>query len=359
MILIACAGTAGKTAARRGINTGTTALPRLVTVDDQVALPKLDGIATVIWVADDETVERDWGRSVPAELRAAGEQGLEPLCILAPSLPSSGPSRVLARTSDTYELPPFLTILDTATARSPFWGGNPKRSIDRRVADLVMAAAVLTVPDSPLRAFLSVDRPRYEPLLLSIASGSGRGQDAGAALASEVSSAGLDGFARPLKSAERFIWIERPLDGRRVREQLGRASVHRHRPGFRPFAQAIVSNNRRLVGMEVDGRLTGEVPPRIESALSFPELSAAFRLGKSRSLLRGCIVTAEAPDLKSLRAAVDEEWQICRYSDEDALRDFRCGPAERRLAAAARYSASSAQQARAKQGFGHSRRRSA
>lgn len=312
----------GGKVSRRGISVGSTALPEIRIVDEQMALPKLDGVATVIWLADDETVERDWGRSVPAELRAAMEQGIEPLCILAPALPPFSPSRVLARNSDDHDLPPFFTLLDTSAARSPFWGGNSKRSIDRRVADLVMAAAVLTVPDSPLREYLSTDRPRYEPLLLSIASGSGRGPEAGAALASEVSAAGLESFAKPHKSAERFAWIERPLDGTRRKVQLGRASVDRHRPSFRPFAQAIVQNNRRLAGIKVDERMTGEVPPPIEAALAFPEFSAAFRLEKAQTASRGCIVTAEAPDLKLLRAAADDDWQICRYSDEDALRDL-------------------------------------
>jgi hypothetical protein len=307
---------------RRDVTVGLTDLPQMQVIDEHMAMPKLDDVSTVIWVADDESVARDWGRSLPAELRAAADQGLEPLCILAPVLPPSHPSRILARSGEAQEVPPFYTILDTATARSPFWGGNPKRSIDRRVADLVIAAAVLTVPDSPLRAYLSTDRPRYEPLLLSIASGTGRGPEAGAGMASEVSPAGLDGFAPRRSKAEWFAWIERPETGSRRKGQLGRACVDRHEPNFRPFAQAVVATNRRLAGMAMDERLAGEVPPTIEKSLSFPEFSTAFRIETKRSGTRGCVVTAEAPDLKSLRAAAEERWQLCRYSDEEGLADL-------------------------------------
>jgi hypothetical protein len=296
-----------------------TGVPDLQVVDEHTAMPLLEDFATIIWVADDEIIGRDWGRSVPAELQSAMDAGANPLCILAPTLPPGQPSQLLAEKPGSRDIQPFFTFLDTSTVRSPFWSGNQKRSIARRTADLVLGAAALTLPDSPLRSYLTEDRPRYEPILLSLSSGGSRGSSARRTLASEVSAAGLKDRRKdgPL---ERFSWSERPLKAR-FSARRGSAEVGRQRPTFRPFAVEVVQRSKLLSAMKPDERLVGELPSSITDALRFPDLSAAFTVS-TRGNERPCVLTAEAPDLAVLRAAAESGWQICRYTDENTLRDL-------------------------------------
>lgn len=289
-------------------------------VDDRAGLPELAPYDVIIWLVDDETFLNDHGRVISSQLQAALEHGDMPLCIVAPMLPAQRPPAILADLSLSADLPLFYTLLDTAFVRSPFWPGNPRRSIDRRVADLVSATAQLAAPGSPLHAWLTEDRPRYEPLLLSIASGVqlGRGP---LGLSSEVSSAGLLPESKRHRQTEEFTWSEQPRGGERTKAMEGVAVVRRHDPEFQPFAEAVARYQASPPFLQRDNKFLGEVPDPIVDALRYPRLATAFREEPKRGDAI-CVMTAEAPALKALRAAAKVGWSVVRYSDDEGLRSL-------------------------------------
>lgn len=294
--------------------------PALDVIDDSMGLPELDQYDVVIWLADEEAFAGERGSMIIAQVERNPARGSAPLCILAPTLPAQMPAALLADASRLADLSLFNTILDTSTARSPFWAGNPRRSIDRRIADLVSAVAQLLDAGSPLHAWLTTDRPRYEPLLLSVASGI-RADRSRAVLASEVSSAGLSLEHSKERDLERFFWGEIPMGRERTQRLQGQAIVRRHDLDFRSFAEAAVQRGAIGKRLTPDPRIVGEVPTSIAERLRFPQLSAAFRSEGERSDAI-CVVTAEAPSPEALRAAARTGWSIMRFSDEEGLRSI-------------------------------------
>lgn len=300
---------------------------RVDAVDDRNGLPDLSPYEVIIWLVDDEAFLNDQGRVTGSQLQAALGHGAMPLCIVAPMLPTQQPPAILADRSVPSDLPLFDTILDTAVVRSPFWSGNPRRSIDRRVADLVSATAQLAAPGSPLHARLTEDRPRYEPLLLSIASGMRQSRDS-SGLFSEVSSTGLFAEGRRRRDAEEFTWSEIPRGGERTEVLEGVAVVRRHEPDFEHFAEAVTQRLASPPPLQRDSKFLGEVPDPIAKALTYPHLAAAFR-AEPKWGDAICVVAAEAPGLKALRVAAKIGWSVIRYSDEESLRSLTSGRRKR------------------------------
>lgn len=296
---------------------------RVDVVDDRNGLPDLSPYEVIIWLVDDGAFLNDQGRVTGQQLQAALGHGAMPLCIIAPMLPAQQPPAILADRSVASDLPLFDTILDTAVVRSPFWPGNSRRSIDRRVADLVSATAQLAAPGSPLHAWLTEDRPRYEPLLLSIASGIRQNRES-SGLFSEVSSAGRFAEGPRRRDAEQFTWTEVPRGGERMNLLEGMAVVRRHEPDFQPFAEAVTEHVPTSRPLQRDSKFLGEVPDPIADALTYPHLAAAFRAEPKRGDAI-CVVTAEAPGLRALRAAAKIGWSVIRYSDEESLRSLTTG----------------------------------
>lgn len=296
---------------------------RFDVVDDRNGLPDLSPYEVIIWLVDDEAFLNDQGRVTGQQLQAALGHGAMPLCIIAPMLLAQQPPAILADRSVASDLPLFDTILDTAVVRSPFWPGNSRRSIDRRVADLVSATALLAAPGSPLHAWLTEDRPRYEPLLLSIASGIRQSRES-SGLFSEVSSAGRFAEGPRRRDAEQFTWTEVPRGGERKKLLEGMAVVRRHEPDFQSFAEAVIEHVPTSRPLQRDSKFLGEVPDPIADALTYPHLAAAFRAEPKRGDAI-CVVTAEAPGLRALRAAAKIGWSVIRYSDEESLRSLTTG----------------------------------
>lgn len=283
-------------------------------VEDLVSLDRADQYSIIIWVTDEEAAGH-LARELPRELTHRVESG-ELLCIIAPVLPAQAPPALLADRSLPGDLP-FTTILDTSIVRSPFWSGNPKRSIDRRVADLISATAQLVAEGTPLHSWLTTDRPRYEPLLLSISTGrrSDRGEES---LASEVSSAGLSDSSSQIADEERFSWLEIPGGKGRTKMLQGEAVVRRHRPEFRPFAEALFAESRYPRRLDPEFRVFGDVPTSIADCLRYPHLTAAFKSADEREE-KLCVISAEAPSLEALRSASSAGWSLKRYSDHEAF----------------------------------------
>lgn len=274
------------------------------------ALPVLTRYRVIIWLTDGY----DHSRHSAMISEALNDlRGPVPLMIVAPTLPTQEPPAILA--DPKHELPDFFTLLDTAAVRSPFWSGNQKRSIDRRLADLVSATVRLTAPGTPLYDRLADQKPRYYPLLLSVASGR-RAAGSSPALASEISSAGLKRKKKGHDREEYFHWKEVGRSDHDDRILSGEAAVGRHDPEFSAFVKEALRGGHKMLAR--DERILGEVPESIAENLRYPHLSAAFRsIEKPRSAM--CVIAAESPRLSALRAAAAAGWSVVRYSDFEAL----------------------------------------
>jgi len=284
-------------------------------MDPQSTLPDMRSYSTVIWVVDDDSFVGEGSHFAHAQLMGAFGLEQKPLCIVAPLLPTQFPAKLLADPSLLDNFPLFDTILDTSFVRSPFWSGNTRRSIDRRVADLISNTAQLLSGRSPLRTWMMEDQPSYQRRLLTIATGIPGGE---ADLVSEISSTRMPqtrGHGRP----KRFTWREVPSSGGYGQMLLGAALVRQHNPEFGDFAAAVVKHKVSSSGYHQ--LRIGATPASITEALRYPTLCAAVN-AMSSSHDELCVVTAEAPGLPALRAAERVGWSVMRYSDTEALAHF-------------------------------------
>src|SRR5690606_33484207 len=95
--------------------------------------------------------------------------------LIAPAPPSDGPSMLLSRDGDGSRLlRECNAIIDTTLARSPFWKGHPRRSVDRRMAVIVATVSVVAALDSRLRETLKAVRGSKRPRTLSFLGGPSR-----------------------------------------------------------------------------------------------------------------------------------------------------------------------------------------
>jgi hypothetical protein len=291
----------------------------LTVLQDPGKLPALGTFGALIWVADDEVLGGNRAARIADQIRkeAAGEDRL--VLLLAPTLPAQRPPELLAREQRTPFALFFDAIIDTSAVRSPFWSGNPKRSIDRRVADLVSAAAAVCSGGSPLARALSEGRDLRQPLLLSLEVGSRRSGQLG--LASEVSAAGFDGRDKISGATRRFFWTMVPDTRLAPGSDCGAAELGHQQPDFPLFANAAVRAMSLPYGVGEAFRVPKAEAASALSTLRFPHLSAAFK-AEPGGVPRHLLVTAEAPSMKAVREAAREGWTILRYSDVSTARDL-------------------------------------
>jgi hypothetical protein len=292
---------------------------RLTVLQDPGKLPALEKFGAVIWVADDEVLGNRHAAEIRDQIRRDSAGREKPVLLLAPTLPTQRPSGLLAGVERTPLTPTFDAIIDTSAVRSPFWSGNSKRSIDRRVADLVAAAAAVCAGGSPLARVLTGERHLRQRLILSLDVGSRRRGRIG--LASEVSAAGIDGRGGASGETRRFLWTMVSNARSAPGSDRGAAELGLQQTDFRLFADAAV----RAMSLPYAVGEAFPVPEtEVASALStlqFPHLSAAFK-AEPGGVPRHLLVTAEAPNLVAVREAAKEGWTMLRYTDVSTARDL-------------------------------------
>ncbi|MFG1345473.1 hypothetical protein V5F59_11310 [Xanthobacter autotrophicus DSM 431] len=247
--------------------------------------------------------------------------------LLAPAPPADGPSLLLdgaGRANDLLDR--CSAVVDTTLARSPYWTGHQRRSIDRRMADIIAAIGTAAVADrrllrqllTPTEAGLRVLSMNFEGVI---------GSDISAISELSAPSRGaliarIDTFVRDLSDEKsRSVTIELRTFGQ----------------DFRQLVDAAIS--------EIAGRhLTAngdELPESVREVLDVPSQAVAVRLATGRE--KFVVVTAETPDLATLRAARHIGAAVVRYTDRQALRallerDDSCAlPLEIRLPPLQRY----------------------
>ncbi|MCJ8158593.1 hypothetical protein [Sphingomonas sp. LaA6.9] len=272
----------------------------------------LDDFALVVWLAGNEALRDDRANAVLAAVRS-----LKPDTpfLIAPAPPSDGPS-VLMEERDNSEqlLRRCNAIIDTTLARSPFWAGQPRRSVDRRMADIVATVSVVAALDSKLRAPLRDARGSKQPRALSFLGGHGR-FDVERATASELNAAGL--ARQPYDEIHARVGFEmRERSSKRIQNAF--LDLQPLRPDFEQFAEAAVVEaldpGRPWQGALSAGR---DVPASILRTMDHPDLAIVVQ--PSDRTGQPIVVTAEAPDLRTLREAERKGASVVRYTDVDSL----------------------------------------
>ncbi|HEY0312284.1 MAG TPA: hypothetical protein VGC56_07280 [Allosphingosinicella sp.] len=303
--------------------------------DDQLDVSAA-GYGAVVWLLDDEVVMQ--GRLEAFAAEVIHHKGADAAVhLLAPALPTLEPSRVLADLAAVAPVSfPCHAVIDTSLARSPFWTGNPWRAIDRRIADTIVGSALLCATHSRLRAKLLQLKPGGDLQVISHALGKGdlKGRDPELGLVSEVSRFGL--AAQGFDALTMQFNLE-PLAKAQDGVSRGYAALRPFDSYFASFAEAVVSNiglagnsvpaarpiRRSDVRLGPASRARAPYPERVARSLRARTLAARLNVGGRDSL----IITAEAPSLKGVRAALEEDYTIVRYTDRETISEFISGKA--------------------------------
>lgn len=273
----------------------------------------LDAFAIVVWLAGNEALNDDRADSILAAIRS-----LKPHIpfLIAPAPPADGPSALLKGRGDPDELLRRCNaIIDTTLARSPFWAGQPRRSVDRRMADIVVTVSAVAALDSKLREALRAVRGSKQPRALSFLGGHGK-FNVEQATASELNAAGLARHQNGSRHT-RIAFELRERSSTRVQKAF--LDLQPLRPNFEQFSEAAVFEALNPGGGWA-GALSGshEIPASILRTLDDPDLAVAVHAPDRPN--RSVVVTAEAPYLRTLREAQREGTAVVRYTDIDSLR---------------------------------------
>lgn len=297
---------------------------------DMLPPAPMERYSVVVWLIDDLSIARSPYDAFGWENVAGSDGPYDAVHLLAPALPTRGASETLIGLADgQFQKFSCHCVVDTSLARSPFWTGNPWRSIDRRVADVLVGSALLCALEGPIRAELQEagHAPGGKGRLLSIALGDGNlaGKDPQLGLVSENS---VTGLVRPDRDRLDIGFGVTGLD-RSVRGATrGYASLRRADQEFVPFAIASVAMAARIGASK--GPVSGStlppiarrsivaVPKSILQALATPDLATMLEVSGSQPF----VVTAEAPTLRAVRAAWKKGYTVVRYGDGETIREL-------------------------------------
>ncbi|RWY68525.1 hypothetical protein EHI46_24190 [Rhizobium leguminosarum] len=290
---------------------------------------------TVAVIVGEEDRRDFLSSEVSSLLRRQSEAGA--LIIIIPALPLMKPSRLFER-ADLFETRSGYVVLDTAIARSPLWWGNEKRSIDRRISD-VIELALLTARSSVVRREL-LHSLTDEGLILSVGS-----------LLFEKSRRTLrePALRLPLVSEASWVPADPKLADKTVKFSLRINSDdipdltkseqvvvegRRLEKRFSDFAVAVTTSliSRGRSRSTIDSYQIEEMraaPAGLAKTLQFPEDLSPLRIRRDGGTIK-VVVTSETPSLDAVKSADREGWDIARYTDTPTLRRLISGETEQR-----------------------------
>lgn len=274
--------------------------------------PSAEGYGVVVALVDDELL-KDAAVRAQLTLKAAKLASRNGVVLLAPALPELVPLQCLDLFGEDFAAGADL-VLDTSLARSPLWGGAERRSLERRVADLILTAAQACLPGSAIPLILAGRRKemtaaRWGSLALWNPDRHSDAYDGLAAFYSESSVPEPDG-----------VWLDEyvPLRGVRRRAPAARLRVGPLARNFEKYAAAVLTHyEQRAVPRGELWPTPFRAPQELTRHLSHPMAAAAFNvLGPAAD---SCALTAEAPTLRALQAAGKMGWILARVTDGPGL----------------------------------------
>lgn len=226
--------------------------------------------------------------------------------LFAPIPPADGPSNLFDGTADKL-LARCHGIIDTTLARSPYWSGSSRRSVDRRMADIIATTSAAAAGETGLHRQLLV-MPETGPRILSTFFD--RATDRDLATISELAGASSS------EEDARFVIRVRDLMDDKAHTAI--VVLRDARPDFQRLAAAAVM---AASGSGLAAVQHTSVPDAVREVIAGPT-EAFFARGDHR-----LVVTAETPDLTALRVGQQSGTQVVRYTDRDALRALFNGEA--------------------------------
>ncbi|MUO42178.1 MULTISPECIES: hypothetical protein [Rhizobium/Agrobacterium group] len=269
----------------------------------------LSGFGVIIWLAGNEALSDDRVSRISELVRRREES----LFLIAPAPPSDAPSIIMEQRSRLEQiLGQASAVIDTTLARSPFWTGQTRRSIDRRMADMVATVGVLAASADDVREDMVKRGHSRQVHAVSLSIGERR---SGYEMASELNATGLRGMQadRRMSSRYRFEIAEKGIGA--VRNAI--VDITPLVTDFERFGEATFLE---IVGRReswFDKSLITGVSDRLMESLDARALSVGLKDRDGTPLM---VLTAEAPRLAAIREAHRSGLSIARYTDIGAIR---------------------------------------
>lgn len=271
------------------------------------AFDDIAGFDVVVVLVDDET---DLNVAMDRmEIARSVEQRRHQLFLLAPALPKLEPSGLFRANLD--KLPGFAAIIDTSVARSPFWSGNPSRSVERRVADVLLGAAMLAtaLPDLQPPSSAGGACPLFTFGFSPDRGNDGRPQRALLPLSSEE--IGLLHLNEKGFTTVGFkpVWLRQALKSARWGTMVLGARERGDVAGLFRAAAALASNSEDPTPLTAT-----DPPPELLQLMPADAVVAAVRSdpGPGGGPLA---LIAQTPSLDLVRVMSGKGWKVARYTD--------------------------------------------
>ncbi|MBO9136209.1 hypothetical protein J5289_29060 (plasmid) [Rhizobium sp. B230/85] len=263
-----------------------------------------------VWLAGNDALSDERSSRIHELVRRRDRQ--TPF-LIAPAPPADGPSFLLEGRSTAGEvLKQADAVIDTTLARSPFWTGQARRSIDRRMADMVATVSVLAAATGKVRQDLTKRRGSKQPHAVSVCIGD---RPLGHETASELNATGLRGIERDRRSGSQHAFEITDNEGGLVRNAT--VEISPLWTDFENFGEAAfleaVGRQEAWLGRS----LITEVPDSLRLSLDAPALSVAL---KNRDGRPSMVLTAEAPRLATIREGYESDLAVIRYTDTATIR---------------------------------------
>lgn len=233
--------------------------------------------------------------------------------LIAPAPPADGPTVLMEpRSKAKHVLEQANAVIDTTLARSPFWTGQLRRSIDRRMADMIVTVSILAAAINSVRHDLNTRRGSKHPYSATLSIGERRfGHEA----ASELNAASLRGMQSDRRMSSRHAFEIREQGSTIVRNAA--LEINPLWTDFERFGEAAFLST---IGPGADWpnrSLITDVPDNLLHSLDAPNLSVALKHIDGEPSL---VLTAESPRLATIREAWASGLAVARYTDTATIR---------------------------------------
>lgn len=245
------------------------------------------------------------------------------LVMIVPALPLKRPSELFHRHRFTSGTSSYI-ILDTSIARSPFWWGNPKRSLDRRVSDVIQLAIAAGRSPVARHELLPVSHGE-KPVILSVGKVPSQrsNQVYELPLCSEASWVSADP-----KRTDPSIMFSLRLNAEELEGITGSELIvvegRQPETRFSEFAVAAVASlankgHRRIPDFRIDIDDRRVISSTAGSFLQSQDHIAALKILKEESVV-SLLITGETPTLEAVHQTQRSGWEIARYTDTPTIR---------------------------------------
>lgn len=269
--------------------------------------------AVVVYLTDDDVLTNKTASNAYGYTIDFIKTQFSGISLLAPAIPNDRPSKLLVDNELSFENYGFDTVIDTSVARSPFWSGNTRRSLDRRIADIVIDAALLCLNGSPVASYLIENRYLKSSNIMSFAYSTKSKRDSLKGFSSEStwSQYGHKSSRKDVLASFEFKMI--PNQKKIAHDALGLVEIRNRHFDFPNFADLVLKDlqSDRIIPRHK------AAPENIINQLQYPKLSAGFYLPQKN--INGLLITAETPSTSLIKIATSYGWAVVRYTDKTSL----------------------------------------